>query len=506
MKFARIFSNRYFSAGVLGLFAAVSLGSYLLASESVFRMGFPLDDAWIHQTYARSLGVTGAWEFIQGQPSAGSTAPLWTLLLAIGYSIRINAYFWTYLLGWLLLWGLGIIAAGGFRMLVPQRSDLGIVAGLLVIFEWHLVWAAGSGMETLLAAVIALLVIIWAIYLEDQIDQGRGSLRWQWLGMGILIGMSVWVRPDGITLLAIVGLTMILVKTDLESKVRYSLVFGAGFLLTTIPYLLFNLALAGEIWPNTFYAKQAEYAILRTYPLWQRFVNQIQQPLTGVGIVLLPGFIWFGIVTFRKRKWSHAFALLWVFGYLFVYAMRLPVIYQHGRYVMPVIPVICLFGLVGMVWLVELMSVLNWGRILRTAWIIVALIIVFAFWILGLEAYTKDVAIIESEMVETAHWVSENTAQESLLAAHDIGALGYFGERNLLDLAGLVSPEVIQFIRDEKALASHLNDQGVNYLVTFPGWYPDLVEKSALIHQTDGKFSKDMGGENMSVFIWDQPE
>ena len=107
-------------------------------------------------------------------------------------------------------------------------------------------------------------------------------------------------------------------------------------------------------------------------------------------------------------------------------------------------------------------------------------------------------------MVDMAHWVANNTEDKSLLAAHDIGALGYFADRNLLDLAGLVSPEVIPFIRDEAALQRHMNASGADYLVTFPGWYPQLVADVDLIHQTDGQFSPQMGGENMSVFEWKQ--
>ena len=61
-----------------------------------------------------------------------------------------------------------------------------------------------------------------------------------------------------------------------------------------------------------------------------------------------------------------------------------------------------------------------------------------------------------------------------LIAAHDIGAIGYFARRPILDLAGLISPEVIPFIRDEAKLDEWIRAKGAQYLVTFPDWYPQL--------------------------------
>ena len=308
-------SNRYYLIGILALCSAVSLGSYLYASNWIFRIGFPLDDAWIHQTYARNLALTGSWAFLPGQPSAGSTAPGWSLLIALGYWLNLGSYIWTYFLGWAFLWGLALVAAFGFKLLIPNHPEVSLWAGILVILEWHMTWAAGSGMETLLFAVIALVVLLWTIRLEEKYSEGIKPTGWQWFGLGLLIGLSVWVRPDGITLLAVVGMALLLVRGDLKIKLRSILIVGTGFVLVSAPYLLFNQILAGEIWPNTFYAKQAEYAVLRNLPFWQRLLNLSRQPLTGIGIVLLPGFIWFGILSIRKHQWANLGGVLWVIGY-----------------------------------------------------------------------------------------------------------------------------------------------------------------------------------------------
>jgi hypothetical protein len=122
------------------LLSGFSVGVYILTSAGMGRVGFPLDDAWIHQTYARNLGLRGEWAFIPGQPSAGSTAPLWSGLLAVGYALPFGAYVWTYFLGWTLLLALSLACAWAFKVYAPEKAGWAPWVGLLVIFEWHLVW------------------------------------------------------------------------------------------------------------------------------------------------------------------------------------------------------------------------------------------------------------------------------------------------------------------------------------------------------------------------------
>jgi hypothetical protein len=116
--------------------------------------------------------------------------------------------------------------------------------------------------------------------------------------------------------------------------------------------------------------------------------------------------------------------------------------------------------------------------------------------------YARDVAIIETEMVATARWLSANTPPDALLAVHDIGAVGYFSERRLVDLAGLISPEVIPIIHDEDAVAAWLDRQNVDYLVTLKGWYTRLPVDKEAVYQSEGTVVLEAGGENMLVYRW----
>ncbi|MCA9970319.1 MAG: hypothetical protein KC425_08890, partial [Anaerolineales bacterium] len=241
---------------------------------------------------------------------------------------------------------------------------------------------------------------------------------------------------------------------------------------------------SGTLWPNTAYAKQAEYAVELARPFTARLGQLLYLSLGGAdsgwrGVsaahwLLLPGVVLGGWRALRAdwaaRRLRHSVLLLWAGGHVLLYAWRLPVTYQHGRYVLAAVPAWVLLGLAG--WLV-LLALGGNGRAARLARQVAVGsygVLLGLFVLLGAGAYQTDVAFIEGEMVAVAHWLNENTPRDALIAAHDIGAIGYFTERPLLDLAGLVSPEIIPLLADEAALAAYILQSQAAYLVTAPGW------------------------------------
>src|SRR5574339_943434 len=121
---------------VLAIAALLATLFFLAVSHLIYAIGFPLDDSWIHLTYARNLAEHGEWAFRLGQHSAGSTSPLWTALLSIGFLIGLAPYVWTYLLGWAVLTLLAVCAENLARRLVPAYSSRVSWAGLFLVFAW----------------------------------------------------------------------------------------------------------------------------------------------------------------------------------------------------------------------------------------------------------------------------------------------------------------------------------------------------------------------------------
>jgi hypothetical protein len=478
---------------LLGLtaIAGLSVGIYILASVEHLRLGFPLDDAWIHQTYARNFARYGEWAFIPGQPSAGSTSPLWTLILAAGYLLKLSPFIWAFSLGCLLLGTLAIQLERGLRLLLPEIRYKLPYAGILIIFEFHFVWSAVSGMETLLHAVI-ILTISLALLRENP----------RWFLLGTMTGVSTWIRPDGFTLLVPILLTGILIAKGWKAKIQSILWVTIGFAIFFGPYLYFNYSLSGNIFPTTFYAKQAEYVSWQAGSVLNRSLDFLLTFLTGPAVVLLPAFLIETRNAIKNRSWPQLFLILWMVGYGGMYMLRLPA-YQHGRYLIPAMPDYFLFSMMGLFrFLKSGHSYITSLKLIKRAWVTTLFLLCAGFWILGMRAYVSDVEFIETEMVDTAKWVSENLPGNAVLAAHDIGALGYFDDHQLVDLAGLISPDIIHFILDEEHLAEYLDLKKATHLVVFPDWYPSLTEGLTPVFSTGATYAPSVGGTNLTVYQW----
>lgn len=483
--------------------ASLAALTYIIVSSIGEGPGFPLDDGWIHQTYARNLAQSGRLEFIPGTPSAGSTAPLWTFLLAIGYLLPVEPLWWSYTLGILSL--LVLIWAGMrlWRLIWPDYAARDWIPGVSLGLSWPLLWAAGSGMETLLFVALGFVLLVRFM------GKKAGDVR-----LGLLAGLLILVRPEGLILVILLGASLTL-KRQWGQLARF---LGAA-LVPLLPYFLFNLTVSGIVWPNTFYAKQTEYAVLLQRPLLGRalqlFAFSLGGPesgwrgISGAHFVLLPGLLISVWRTFRDdlacRGLWRTLPLFWAAGHVLAYAMRLPVTYQHGRYLWVAYPTWILFGLAG--WIFLLIRLHNrgpMGRVFSRSAILSFFTLLLLFVGLGAQAYIQDVAFIQSEMVDVARWLHDNTDRDDLIAAHDIGAIGYFARRPILDLAGLVSPQIIPLLDDEEALAHYIRQSDASHLVTAPGWpYDQLTsaEDVELVYRTNYAWTQHQGLNNMAVYI-----
>ncbi len=481
--------------------ALLSAVLYVLVASARGVLGFPLDDAWIHQVYARNLAQAREFAFTPGQPSAGSTSPLWTILLSIGYLFRLDHYFWSYLLGALFLGASSIFAVRLAGQIFPRSNLSPVLLGVFIIFEWHMAWSAVSGMEIVLFVFLSLLLM--TLFMS-------GARPWV---LGIVAGLLTLTRPEGLVLAGLVGSGLLLPSHSetpsgiqpphAAERVARAAYYGLGVALPMVPYLAFNLAVSGALLPNTFYAKTVEYSILfEQVPLLSRWLGLAAAPWVGAQVLLFPGLVFAAIKLSSEREWRSLIPFSWLLLLPLLYAIRLPVAYQHARYQIPIIPIIGLYGIYGTDLLFTRLRV----RLLRATLVIATAILVFAFSLIGAGQYSTDVAIIDCEMVQTAQWIASNTPPGAIVAAHDVGALGYWYPKPIIDLAGLVSPEVVPFMRDEGRLREFLVSRRATHVVFFPDWYPQLASDPRLIPVYQRNCPVARGGSDTDMIVYEISE
>jgi hypothetical protein len=344
-------------------------------------------------------------------------------------------------------------------------------------------------METILFVFLSLLVL-------ERHSTGERPLL-----IGLVEGLLTLTRPEGVILVLIIGADTL--WTSIRGPTRptwrslgKSAVLLVGFLLPVVPYVALNMNVTGNPFPNTFYAKQAEYQeVLASLPVWARLARVTFVTVVGAQALLIPGFLYAAYVGVRDRSRAVLLPLAWWAALIVIYALRLPVTYQHGRYLMPTIPLLVLLGARGTENLPRL------HRILKRALLLSLPILLVVFWVRGAQQYATDVRIIDSELKAAGLWVRDNTSVSAIIGAHDIGAIGYFSGRFLIDTAGLITPEVVPFIRNEERILAFLENKHVDYVAIFPSWYPTLAtdERLSIVYRSANPWIVEAGGDNVVV-------
>ena len=445
--------------GLLVVLQALSLSLYLGKADQV---GFPLDDAWIHQAYARNLGLHGMMAFSPGQPSTGSTSFGWTVLLAAGYRLDLPFLPWTYLLGSSFAIGTALAAAYLSWTYFKSLVNATLVA-ILCILEWHLAWASVSGMEIGFFTALTLLFFL--------LIHRRASP----FIVGGLIGCIVLVRPEGI-LLSLVYLWRL--HSTQRGEARHILSNAVAFLLTVLivisPWIAFNLSFGHRPFPNTISAKFMQYG----YPwspwksvkyAWDVLIYFLNGPL----LLLVPGAVFTVYRTIRMRDVSYLHPVAWSVTLVGLYAVALPAIYDHGRYLMPLIPLVIIYGVDG---LAQILRSFVRSRLLRAAVWLSVFGMALLLWINGASDYAHRIQLFHWVHMPAARWINVNVPQDAVIATHDIGIIGYYTERQIVDLAGLVTPEIVPIMDEPKKLAEFLQKSNVTYLGVYSGYYRELLD------------------------------
>ena len=428
---------------VVGATAAL----YLEAERRIAgRWGFSLDDSWIYAQMARNLATGHGFAFNPGEPVAGSTGPLYTFVLAFFYLLFHEAVWSAKIFGLVCLVGSAFAIHRAVRALVPERPGAAWTAGLLVATSPALLWGALSGMEI----GLYLLLVSFGI---DAYARGR------WNVATFLWSAGVWVRPDGLFL---AGLAVVLGP---PREIWKRALCAAPPILA---FVAFNHAIGGHWMPQTVGVK-AHFGVetartvtmLREWgALWgvpYRGLDQLEEP------ALLLALLAIGAALLLRRRPILA---IYTLGFPIALSLFYAGSGSHKRYILYVIP----FGIaMASVGLAAIAARLRRGSGQRLLAFIAAVCLVWQIALARGEADTHgwNVQNINEMQRAMGEFARRITKPGDRIAANDIGAIGYFSERPVVDLVGLITPR--------EPLPRMLSRYRPELMIVFVDWFHEYA-------------------------------
>ena len=463
-------------------------------------LGFPLDDAWIHAQFARNLATGQGFSYTGTRWVAGSTAPLWTVVLAIGYFVLRNAVLAAAVWGTLLQAATAYYAARLVELLGAPRMLCYVCATASATVP-VIVWGAVSGMEVPLASALLLAGLFY--YLQDD---GPGRHRGT-----ALVGLAALARPETLVMVASMPVIELFRRGSAMERAKgatASALLGAAMVA---PAVLLSYATIGRPLPTTFYVKSGPGVVraantqdaalakrnLGTFgPLALKNFAIILREQLSVAALFVP----LGLVAcFRRRPVAGSLFLLALTVVPFAMGSVAPQRLKpdNVRYVGQLVAVAVPVSILGVAWLVRRRTAFATS----VSFGLVCFIAVRT--VEGAGAYATSVKNIEELHVTAGRWLREHLPGKSLIAVNDVGAIAYFSGHRVLDLEGLVSPEALEY--------RGLSDRGLRlamaarpaYVVIFPFWYPDIAARSDLfaeIHRFTISDNRISAGNEMVVY------
>lgn len=453
------------------------------------RLGFPLDDSWIHLQFARNLAQGHGLSYNPGELVTGSTAPLWTALLSLLFLLPGDVVSWTLLLG-VALHLAGIDAV--WRL--ARALDLGprgaaLAAGLYLATGW-IVWSALSGMEI----PLFILLSTWGMlrHLREREAEDAAMLS------PALFAIAALARPEGLLLLALAFVDRLSAVAADGAARRWRppswRALATGALLAACALagpLTFYRWAGGSFLPTTFAAKGA------AAPHGPGPNLQYLHTVFGIFFSCQP---WMtlaaaaGALRLVERLGSPRdrglLPALWLGGLPLAYSCITPapnrLLGNFGRYYFPLFPVLVVLGLCGLQRAAGALGALVERRGPRRALAALggallltpAVVQLFA----GAQPYARNVANVEDSDVRIARWLGSRLAPEALLAVNDIGAIKFLLPNRIVDLASIATPEIGREVardmengapRDQAMLAA-IERRRPDYIAVFPRWVPGL--------------------------------
>jgi len=424
-------------------FSAIGLAALTLVLLLSLFGRWAYDDPYITFRYARNLLDGNGFVYNVGQRTLSTTAPLYAILLAG--------------LGWVWpdLPSLGnalsalslVLSALILYVWARARGEkpAGMLAALLLCL-WPLLYLT-FGAETLFSTLL-ILSGLWAY------DRSRTGLS------AVALALAAMVRPDGIIAAIALGIIHLLRRQPIPWR---SVVLYAGlvaFFYTGV-WIYFGSPL-----PVTLLAKQQQGQMAASMQFGAGFLDlagqYARQPFYWLHAILaLVGLYW---VLNKGRYWIPLLA--WTALYFLAYTVL--GVSHYFWYYAPLVPAFAVLVAEGTVAVLRLLARTRLSQPLvtiLTGLLLFALLVPLLTDVIGAGWHSDPRYEVYREI---GQWLQENTPSEASIGALEVGIIGYYAQRPIVDFAGLIQPQVAR----QFTSATTYQDSGA---WTIQSYQPDYV-------------------------------
>lgn len=416
-----------------------------------------IDDAYITFRYAHNLIAGLGFVYNPGELVLGTTTPLFTLLMA-GCALIFRTENYPAMALWVnaLADGLTCALLPLLGYLITGRYRAGLAASALYAIAPFSVTFAIGGMET--SVFVLLLTLTALLYLKEQ-----GT--WAFTA-----ALALLTRPDALIFIGPIGLDFVICSLIRAWKARKLSLLAqlarpaAFFLLPTLLWTLFATAYFGSPLPHSIAAKTAAYKLDSTdaaVRLIQHYSTPFFEHLSFPSLPARLAFIFIYFMLAVLGLWqayrhnSRSISItVYPFLYFATFSIANPLIFRW--YLTPPLPLYFLLILIALAQITEGIGQAAAHRLklpqVTSRVVFVLPCLAFAAlsaraWVLqpdhGPQRPAPDMAWFKLEEIYTE--VGKELATEmkpgTVIAAGDIGALGYFSHASILDTLGLISPQ-----------------------------------------------------------------
>jgi arabinofuranosyltransferase len=382
--------------------------------------GFIADDAFITFRYARNLSEGLGFVYNQGEPVMGTSTPLFTLLLASFSVAGISPI--TSALAISIL-AAGVTATILYRFALSLRfTRMAFLLPLAYILFPRSVVADTCGMETALFTMF----VAGAFYFQH-----RGLIIYA----AAMATMATATRPEGAFLLA-----LLLVFDLYYHREQWGKCLIVPMILL-VPWLVFSWIYFGTPVPNSIPGKLALYSQFDISTPLESFVY-IMAWHNPFGWILTAAVV-AGARWLNKKQNFGWLEITWLLTMVLFYTFSQTVVFFW--YIAPIYPIYLLFAVASLPMLFDYLAEKRYPRLKdRSAPFVIAVtVLLVGALALGnyrpIEYYSRYQNTLEDVHLQIGRFLFQNTKKSDLIAAEDIGYIGYYSHRRILDRDGLVS-------------------------------------------------------------------